>query len=381
MTITLRKRTLADGRRSYYLDIHDKGKRWHEALGLYHIPNAGREVNQSIKVKAEERRMQRYKELEESSRDSHSRHLSRSFVDYYEELCQRDWRYGGRERTLKPATLATWKTLTKWLLLWELESDKEYTFRDINAQWVKDFKMFMLQQVADKTLKQSTASLHYTKLTSALQEAVHEGLLPMSPAHGIAPIPMPAKFHTEYLDEAEIQKVAATPTSRPEIKKAFLFAVLCGLRPSDIRELRWKDIRVIDGQYAVMFAAIKTESNIDEMPHYIPEMAVQLVGGLQDSDALIFNLPGDVALNKHVSQLCHNAGISRRITFKAARHSYGTMIMRNTGNIKITAEMMRHRVIANTERYIHVTLNDKRAAANSLTTLSMKISGSQEEGG
>lgn len=38
MKITIRMRLLKNGNRSIYLDFYEKGKRWHEYLNLFLIP-------------------------------------------------------------------------------------------------------------------------------------------------------------------------------------------------------------------------------------------------------------------------------------------------------------------------------------------------------
>ena len=45
-----------------------------------------------------------------------------------------------------------------------------------------------------------------------------------------------------YLELKEIEKLITTPSERPEITKAFLFSCFTGLRQSDVRNLKWKDI-------------------------------------------------------------------------------------------------------------------------------------------
>ena len=45
-----------------------------------------------------------------------------------------------------------------------------------------------------------------------------------------------------YLTIDEIRKMAETECEKEVIKRAFMFSCFCGLRISDIRKLKWKDI-------------------------------------------------------------------------------------------------------------------------------------------
>lgn len=67
-----------------------------------------------------------------------------------------------------------------------------------------------------------------------------------------------------YMTIEEVKALIATPMKHEEIKHAYLFSCFCGLRISDVKRLKWKDVFVDSGQYRLAVSEEDTE------PIYLP---------------------------------------------------------------------------------------------------------------
>ena len=112
---------------------------------------------------------------------------------------------------------------------------KEVAIQNINPLWAEDFKNYLLQHV-----NPTTAWNYFAKLKMLMKYAVRQQLIDRNPCDGISirVQEAPPKFLT--LDE--VKKVGATPCSNLQVRNASVFAVMTGLRWSDIKNLEWSHI-------------------------------------------------------------------------------------------------------------------------------------------
>ena len=93
----------------------------------------------------------------------------------------------------------------------------------------------------DQTCSGSTPNNYFKKLHKVLNQAVKDGLIGQHPAVEVENRYVEG-IEKEVLTTAEIQKMASTDCFLPEVKWAFLFSCVTGLRFCDVKELEWKSI-------------------------------------------------------------------------------------------------------------------------------------------
>ena len=126
----------------------------------------------------------------------------------------------------------------------------------------------------------------------------------------------------EYLTLEEFNQLAATPCDSEIFKRASLFSALTGLRHSDIKQLKWRDIVKDKEHYQLHFTQQKTKG-VENMP--ISNQAYSLCGERGDTNRYQnilnrFITEGRVALSAFV--------LSNRTNFndkEAASIYYGIM--------------------------------------------------------
>ncbi|OQX74698.1 MAG: hypothetical protein B6D61_11395 [Bacteroidetes bacterium 4484_249] len=109
------------------------------------------------------------------------------------------------------------------------------TFARITKKYCENFKLYL-----EKNLSQNSTHTYFARFKNALNIAVQDDILDTNPAQFITV--KKEKVSRQFLDEQEIKRLIATPCYSKQTKNAFLFSCFTGLRISDIRQLKWKDV-------------------------------------------------------------------------------------------------------------------------------------------
>ena len=168
----------------------------------------------------------------------------------------------------------------------------------------------------------------------------------------------------EFLTIDEIKKLIETPCSWDEVKKAYLFSCYCGLRISDIENLKWGDI-IRDGeQYRIQIVMQKTRE-----PLYLPlsKQALRWIperGEASDEDNVFNSLPVRNWGNLIIKEWAKDAGITKHLSYHTARHTFATMMLTLGADLYTTSKLLGHTKVATTEIYAKIVNSKKDEAVN-----------------
>jgi integrase len=154
------------------------------------------------------------------------------------------------------------------------------------------------------------------------------------------------------------------------LKEAFLFSSLTGLRFSDIKALKWKNIS-FDSQngYTIKFIQQKTKG-LEHLP--ISEQAIKIIGERKLDNELVFNnLIYSAYHNKILHRWIEKAGIEKHITFHCARHSFATLQLTFNTDIYTVSKLLGHRYLKTTEIYAKVIDKKKINAVANMPTFNL----------
>jgi integrase len=343
--IRLRQRKRDSGRISLYLDIYVKGKRKCETLNLYLEPGDSREIkehNRQQLALAETIRAQRLIELRNRRYHLNDEGISSPYLlDYYKGVFAR------KSANKATNTMLVWRSAYNYL--------RDYPHADIamdeiDKHWVTAFVEWLSDKVAV-----NTARLYLTKYNAMFRQAVTDGILLRNPMDGIER-PKGEESEREYLTIEEVRAMAATDCKENEIKRAFLFSCLTGLRFSDIVALRWGDVRQQGHFVRLVYRQQKTgkQEHLDISPQ-----AVQYMGERGEDNALIFKqCTTSVRYNLLLREWAKAAGIKKHITFHSGRHTFAVMMIDLGTDIYTVSKMLGHKDIKTTQ--IYADLLDKR---------------------
>ena len=274
MNITLRQR-LKGNKISLYLDKYVDGKREYEYLNLHLIPEpangkltkAQKDENKKNLSLAEAIRSKRH--LEVVNGEHGFRNMERakgSFLRYVEHLIEK--------RNTSESNHANWYSMQRHL---QNYVSTDITFKQINRNWVEGFKDHLrtTETSTGRKLSQNSQLAYYSKFCAALKQAYKDGILLRNPAEQVEGVKA-GETERSFLTYEELQAMANEECEYPELKRAFIFSALTGLRWSDIEKLIWIEVqRSKDLGCFIRFRQKKTKG-AETLP--ISEQAVQLLG-------------------------------------------------------------------------------------------------------
>lgn len=348
MSVKLRKRKRASGNYSLYLDIYSQGKRQNEFLNLY-LTN-DRVSNKEVLKLAESIRSKRQLEIQNEQHGFVSSLKKKAnFIDYFVTLVNE-----------RPADRSSWYCTQKKL---ETFTSGYIQFSDVNEVWLKSFQSFLLNEVG-----QCTAYHYYSNVKYALNRAVKDKIIAVNPAVYIKNIKKP-DIKKEFLTFEEIKKLANTECSSEIVKQAFLFSCFTGLRLSDVKKIRFSDIK----NNTIDYVQKKTDRQ-----EYLPlsTTAQNIINKRKlytelESDPLIFNLQTKSIISGHIRKWVKKAELNKRITFHSARHTFATLSITQGVDLYTVSKLLGHKDISTTQVYAKIVDSKKNEAMDKLPKLEL----------
>lgn len=281
-----------------------------------------------------------------------------NFIDYFEKLVE-DRFYKG--------SYGNWKGTLKHLIDYK---GRNISFEFVNEAYCEGFKEYLQSVYSSKMknhLSKNTIVAYYVRLSAALNQAVKENIIAYNPTRNIT-APKTKETIIEYLTEEEVRTLFRTECRYETLKKAFLFSCFTGKRLSDIKKLAWGDIKRENGQWKIDFYQEKTDGL---QYHYIPQDAVNLLKGLEgkSTDKVFSGLSSSSYMSTALSQWMLRAGITKRITFHCARHTYATLLLTKGVDIYTVSKLLGHKSIRATQIYARVIDVKKINAVNVLNNI------------
>ena len=349
----LRRRKLADGRVSLFLDRSVGGGHEYEFLQLYLVPetssNAIRQNARTLR-KAEDILRERTEALINAKVEAMPKPGSSDMPlsDWMAIVRKNHEHRGARD-------LEGIDCVRKNLLKFRADT----RLRDVDRQFYIDYIGWLrssYRTAQGRPLSPRTAHSYYTTLRTALNEAVREKLIESNPWYRLEKsdkIKVP-ESKRDFLTIEEIRRMIATPFFNEPVRRAYLFSCFCGLRVSDIRKLRWRDISTSGGQWHVSVVMTKTSN-----PVYIP-LSSQAVKWLPEhegcaSEDLVFKgLPNGGNLCVNLRNWAEKAGVKKKVTFHTARHTCAVMLLTLGADIYTVSKILGHRSVRATQVYARI---------------------------
>lgn len=366
--VKIRKKRLANGNYSLYLDIYNRGTRTYEYLKLYLIPertSAAKEQNKKTLEVAETIKTERLYNLQ--MRDNNitvpSKYLDMLFTAYMEEEINK----------LSKLRSSDYIRRYKCGIQWVAKYDSKARLRDINKEWLQGYIHFLNTSPGKygRLLNEGTIHEYYLYVANVLNIAVREGILSSNPTLHLSITDKPKKYESKrvYLTKEEINKLISSPSPSKynHIRLAFLFSCFTGLRYSDISQLRWKDI-VEENNIFILTKKIQKTKELLSIP--LSTAALHFLPDRTSSDDLIFNLPKSMAsvelYIKIWSEFCE---IDKHVTFHTARHTFAVGILTCGGDIYALSRLLGHKRVTTTQIYADITETTKQKTMDLLNEM------------
>ncbi len=353
MSVTLREKPLAKGRKRLYLDYYHEGKRKCEILKLIlrnPVTKEDREYNREQRSLAEKIRDQKANEINHSGYGFVLKSKSQvSFAQFFEQCMEAKEEVNTRE---------TWKTVLNHIKKYNDGTD--YVLNQITEAYLTGFQEYLLANLKSR----NSASFYFTKVVTCLNEAVKKKYISVNPANFIDRIKT-EDVQREFLEEGELRALVDATCDNPQLRTAFLFMCYTGLRVSDIKALTWAQVQgAQETGYTIRYKSEKA-SKWEVLP--VDADVIQLLGPAKGPKALIFpGFKNDTTTNAQLAVWVARAGILKRITCHCARHTYATLLLTSGAELLVVSKLLGHSNVQTTQVYTRVVNTKKKEAVNLL---------------
>lgn len=369
-SVKVRYKTLADGRKSIYLDCCNEGKRVYDFLKLYLLPETDNEAvrkNRATMKKVEEIQRKRTLQLigvgNESTDNKPDSYSDMLLSEWMEAYIDEQKGYGVKNTAIITKVSRMLKQIAPDVRMSQI--DKDFCLMFI------DYLRNGYRTRFGQPINQMTAWGYQSKLRAALNSAVRAGVLKRNPMKRIDTSDKISKPEAkrEYLTIDEVKHLIAAPCYRERVKQAFLFCCFSGLRYGDMEKLRWRDLSCNGEQWYVSLVLSKTTE-----PVLLPlsKKAVEWLPVQDDSDPedIVFSdLPDHSDVGNHLKNWVWSAGIHKEICFHSSRHTYATMLLTLGADLLTVCKLLGHRSVRTTQIYAKIIDKKKDDAANLTDTI------------
>lgn len=356
MNVIIRERELKGKRISLYLDIYVNGKQTQETLGLYLEDDKNstliRQKNKETYRLAEQEKLKRLTEIQHVGLGYKvPQKNNKTFTEFFNDLVN--------ERIRTEKNHETWKSVNKHLN----EFKNPIYFGDLTERFLESFREYLLKKVS-----QNSASNYFNKLKASVHRAYRDKFIHENSADRVIS-PRLVETHREHLSNEELVKLVAEPCKQALLKKAFIFSCLTGLRWSDVNNLKWKNIQIIDYIPHIVYTQKKTK-NAESLP--ISDNALELLGERgKDEDRAFIGLKYSAHNNYMLANWVLKAGIKKHITFHCARHTNAMLLLNNGVDIYTVSEMLGHKDLKTTQIYAKIMNETKIKALSKLPKIDL----------
>lgn len=371
--VRLRRKMLANGSVSLYLAINMGAgqRRRYEFLRLYLIPERSRADklrNRETLALANSIKAQRIVDVQKEAYGFKPDFKEQAlFFDYFQALADK------RKKSDSDGNLRNWLSCLRHLRKYE---PRNITFADITPQWVQGFRDYLegdavafgcdcRKRKIRRPLAQNTRLSYFNKLRTCMRQACDEGIISRNPMRGIRGFSA-QEGKRQYLSLEEVKAMAAAECDYPEVKRAFLFSCLTGLRRSDIEKLTWGEVTSLDGRVRLVFRQKKTggQEYLDITPQ-----AADLIGERGDarpSDKVFGNILYPADTNENLRHWALRAGVDKHISFHCGRHTFAVLMLTLGTDIYTVSKLLGHRELKTTQIYAKIVDEKKQEAVDKI---------------
>nr|WP_304651348.1 site-specific integrase [Bacteroides acidifaciens] len=374
---------LSDGRESLFLDYYfgyrmeyseklgrdvakKDRKREYLSLYLWQAPRTPleRQQNKEMLEIAKRIRFERGQQMLESAEGYRlKKNDDINFLDwfwsYYEAYTKADKRHIKRAYTVFVDFLKATPEYSK------------YAKRIKPSQLSKDMMLAFTDYLKSR-FKGEGAHTLYARFKKVIKNAVEQDILRKNPCIGIIIKIDANKLTKDVLSIDEMQQLIATHYTgeNPNIRRAFIFCLYCGLRWCDVKDLTYSNVDFANKLLRFEQSKTKGHSSASNVAIPLNDGLLNLIGEGDRGD-LIFPLPSHTMCLKALRHWVSRAGIDKHITWHCARHSFAVNILNNGANIKTVASLLGHSGLKHTEKYTRAVDSLKQDAINSLPELNI----------
>lgn len=381
--VRIRYKKLANGSQSIYLDIYDNGVRSYEFLKLYIVPERtpqDREINANALYAANTIKAQRIMDIanRRANLELRTSKVKTDIVDFFGLFKE-----SKKAESVSEARLTLIDCAINHISLYlEITKQCGRQIGDVNLVFCEGFQNYLRTAIDTRYktedeegkkldpvyISQGTAYSYFSVFNQALAWGVKHSYLPANPIDKMDITLKPSGEEKTFLTIEEVRTLISTPCPNEETKRAFLFSCFSGFRVSDIKRLRWCDLKTIDG---LMYADVVQKKTGNRVLQPIDKAAMAWLPERDDAgdDSNVFHLNELSSVEIHIRKWCEAAKIGKHVTFHTSRHTFATMLITLGQDVYVTSQLLGHKDIRMTQIYAKVVNSKKVEAISKLNQI------------
>lgn len=229
---------------------------------------------------------------------------------------------------------------------------------EINEEFLITFKDYL-----SSTLNGSTPFNYFKKLKRIIKEATIAKHFKADPSQYVKNL-KGISAEKDILTVEETISLSETHCSNDDVKRAFLFSCLTGLRFCDVKALVWSSI---SRENVLTVVQIKTKERL-VMP--LHPNAVDLLGKRKKTgESLVFNLPTHTGCLKILKKWTSDAEVDKHITWHCSRHTFASSLVFEEVGINTVSSLLGHKDLKQTQIYVRTAELSRTTAINKLPNI------------
>lgn len=258
----------------------------------------------------------------------------------------------------------------------------EVNIQDVGAmtsQTLHDFQRWLFYEPTVKGVARTVASQNRVlSFIRSLFEFLHqEGLITHNPTAALKLAREPDPLPKNVLTPQEARKIVEAPDTSNAVgyRDRTLLEVLysTGIRKAELLNLKVEDINIEEELLTVRKGKGAKDRVVPlsgvackYLETYIKAIRPELLRG-HATDVLFVSLRHGYTLGTHsighiVEKYTRQARVKKKVTPHLWRHTCATHLLKNNANLRHVQEMLGHRSLATTERYLRLTITDLKEA-------------------
>jgi integrase/recombinase XerD len=245
------------------------------------------------------------------------------------------------ESNIKPARANGLKSIIN-----KVEEYGNYVgFHEMDLNWFKNYRLWLKNTKKNNDV---TIATNFKAIKKFLRIAQKSGIQLRFDLDELKP--GNTKGNRNYLSDAEIKKAMKfyfseyISDSNKLVLGYFLFGCMTGLRISNIQKLNRQDFQ--NGQFSV----VMVKGNKDK----ILSLNATAKNIIDENELLFVKKLSDQELNRKIKPIMRGLGITKKISFHCARHTFATLFLNSQGRIELLQQLLGHSSIKQTMIYAHI---------------------------
>jgi len=367
--VKIRFKKLANGNQSIYLDYYHEGKREYDFLKLYIVPEKtpkDKEANEKTLSLTNAVKAKRIQDIQNEIHGFNRKTSKKvNLCAYIERIAKEQLAKTGNRQSMYHSLLS----LNCHIKAYRGEN---IAFAQIDEDYIRGFISYLktAENKATKTktvtIAQNTQHKLYNKFCYILSIAEREGIISINPANKIpvADKPKAKEGKREYLTVNELKKLINTDCKNEQLKAAYLFCSLTGLRYGDAEKIKWGNLRTDNNEETELYLRMKKTGRqlylqvSNEALKWLPKRK-----GANDED-LVYTLPRNDHANDILRQWVKDAKIKKQVTFHCSRHTAATLNLSLGVPLEVVSKLLGHTKISTTQIYAKIVNKARREAVD-----------------